>query len=106
MSETIRFSDRDLELFRDASGDRNPLHLSADYASRTPYGQRVVSGALGAIACLAKLALAGKAPMQTLTAEFLRPMFLSVDYVIKITEKGNTPAARLFDGTVPLLSLT
>jgi NAD(P)-dependent dehydrogenase (short-subunit alcohol dehydrogenase family) len=106
MSEAVRFSEQDLDLFRDASGDRNPLHLSADYASRTPYGQRVVYGALGAIACLGKLDLSGRPPIGSITAEFLRPMFLGIDYAVKVTDKGNTLSARLFDGTVPLLSLT
>jgi NAD(P)-dependent dehydrogenase (short-subunit alcohol dehydrogenase family) len=103
---SLRFSRQDLELFRDASGDRNPLHLSSEYASRTPYGQKVVFGALGAIACLGKLPLAGKPHIASLTADFLRPMFLDVDYTLKTAENGNTLSVRLFDGSVPLLSLT
>jgi NAD(P)-dependent dehydrogenase (short-subunit alcohol dehydrogenase family) len=106
MSDAVRFSEQDLHMFRDASGDRNPLHLSAEYASRTPYGQRVVYGVLGAIACLGKLNLSGKPPIHTLTAEFLRPMFPGIDYAVKVTDKGSTLSARLFDGSVPLLSLT
>jgi NAD(P)-dependent dehydrogenase (short-subunit alcohol dehydrogenase family) len=106
MSEAVRFSEQDLDLFRDASGDRNPLHLSADYASRTPYGQRVVYGVLGAIACLGRLNLSGKPLISSLTAEFLRPMFLGIDYAVKVTERGNSLSVRLFDGTVPLLSVT
>jgi NAD(P)-dependent dehydrogenase (short-subunit alcohol dehydrogenase family) len=33
-------------------------------------------------------------------------MFLGIDYAVKVTEKGNTLSVRLFDGSVPLLSLT
>ncbi len=46
---SIRFLEEDLTLFCEASGDRNPLHLEEDYASKTAYGQRVVYGVLGAI---------------------------------------------------------
>jgi acyl dehydratase len=42
----IRFTPEDLELFSRASHDRNPLHLSDEYARRTPYGGRVVFGVL------------------------------------------------------------
>jgi acyl dehydratase len=34
----VRFSARDLARFSDASFDRNPLHLSEDYARKTAYG--------------------------------------------------------------------
>src|SRR5437764_12126945 len=100
MSDRLVFSEQDLELFRDASGDRNPLHLDPGYASRTPYGQRVVYGVLGAIACLGKLNLSGKPPVRSLTAEFLRPMFLGVDYAVKVADKKDKLLVGLFGGSV------
>ena len=35
---------RDIELFTEISGDRNPLHYDADFAARTRFGGIVVQG--------------------------------------------------------------
>lgn len=47
---TARFSrtitDADVALFAGVSGDMNPVHIDAEYASRTRFGQRVAHGAL------------------------------------------------------------
>ena len=37
-------TDRDIELFTEISGDRNPLHYDADFAARTRMGGIVVQG--------------------------------------------------------------
>jgi NAD(P)-dependent dehydrogenase (short-subunit alcohol dehydrogenase family) len=104
-TQTVRFAQGDLELFRDASGDRNPLHLSPEYASKTAYGQQVVFGALGAIACLGALQRRAGSEIKKLTADFHRPMFLGVNYGIRVSEQGGSQIARLQDGTVPVLTL-
>ncbi len=48
--ETARFvktiTERDLLLTAEITGDHDPLHVDADYAARTPYGQRIAHGAL------------------------------------------------------------
>jgi acyl dehydratase len=48
--ETATFSrtvtERDLLLTAEITGDHDPLHLDAEYAARTPYGQRIAHGAL------------------------------------------------------------
>ncbi|MFL6416734.1 MAG: MaoC/PaaZ C-terminal domain-containing protein, partial [Bryobacteraceae bacterium] len=105
-TQTVRFAQADLELFRDASGDRNPLHLSPDYASKTAYGQQVVFGALGALACLGRLGRTNGLTITKLTADFHRPMFLGVTYGIRFSEQGGARTARLQDGTVPVLTLS
>src|SRR5437588_1939710 len=101
----VRFTQEDLELFRDASGDRNPLHLSREYASKTAYGQQVVFGALGALACLGRLPHAAGRAILKLTADFHRPIFLDASYTIRVSEQGPSQIARLQDGTVPVLTL-
>jgi NAD(P)-dependent dehydrogenase (short-subunit alcohol dehydrogenase family) len=103
-ARTIRFREEDLTLFCQASGDRNPLHLVEDYASRTAYGQRVVYGVLGAVACLGDLELSHQG-IARVTADFHRPMFLNVDYRVEKVDSGNTQIIRLFDGTVLVLTL-
>ena len=102
----IRFGEHDLELFSAASGDRNPLHMSAAYASQTAYGQQVVFGALGALACLGRIQVPDGQQIVRLSADFQRPMFLDVDYELKVVAEDCSQTVRLFDGTVPLLTLT
>ena len=43
-SHTI--TEADITLFADLSGDHNPVHLDAEYAARSPFGQRVAHGSL------------------------------------------------------------
>jgi acyl dehydratase len=41
---TRRTSSRDVELFAEMTGDRNPLHFDADAAARSPFGGLIVQG--------------------------------------------------------------
>ena len=102
---TVRFTPEDLELFRDASGDRNPIHCSADYASRTVYGERVVYGALGALASLGHIDFPPDMRVAKLVADFQRPMFCGVDYVVQRIE-GPPFCVRLMDGGLPVVTVT
>ena len=102
---SVSFTEEDVAVFSNASGDRNPLHLSHDYARRTPYGQPVVYGCLGAIACLSHIHLPGFSAT-SLEAEFSRPMFLGVMYRIETSEKEGRWRARLFDGSALVVSVT
>ena len=43
-SRTRAITARDIELFTEMTGDRNPLHYDAELASRTPMGGIVVQG--------------------------------------------------------------
>lgn len=46
--ETVRrtITQKDLETFTELSGDYNPLHTDASYASTAPFGELIVQGAL------------------------------------------------------------
>ncbi|MEL7232057.1 MAG: MaoC family dehydratase, partial [Pseudomonadota bacterium] len=47
--ETVHtITEKDIDLFAEVSGDRNPLHMDEAYASQTPFGQRIAHGALTA----------------------------------------------------------
>ncbi len=102
---SISFSEQDLAVFSKASGDCNPLHLSAEYARRTAYGQPVVFGCLGAIACLGRIPLSAEWAVTWLQADFFRPMFLGVSYRIETSKRGEHWVTRLFDGTLPVVSV-
>jgi 3-hydroxybutyryl-CoA dehydratase len=40
--------DRTIELFGEASTDRNPMHFDDDFAAQTPFGGRIAHGAMTA----------------------------------------------------------
>lgn len=46
LSNTV--SERDINAFADISGDRNPVHLDADYAAKTMFKERIAHGMLSA----------------------------------------------------------
>ncbi len=98
---TVRFSPEDLRLFALASHDRNPLHLNAEYARATPYGEPVVFGILGALACLGAIPEHAGQRLSELTADFQGPMFTGVEYQLRATEAGCV----LLDGSRKLVSV-
>ncbi len=102
----MTFTEQDVAAFSDASGDRNSLHLNHDYARRTPYGQPVVFGCLGAMACLGHLRLPAGWSATSLEAEFARPIFSGVTYRIETSEKDGRWRVRLFDGSMYVVSVT
>src|SRR5690242_17482784 len=79
-----RFERADLELFGAASQDRNPLHLSDDYAHKTTYGEPVVFGVLGALAGLAQLPPRPGSELSSLRTEFRHPLVTGVDYRVDV----------------------
>ena len=95
----IRFSTSDLELFAAASHDRNPLHFSSEYARKTPFGQPLVYGALGALACWTKISAPAGFRVAALRIEFSHPIFPEIEYQLSADEK----TARIMDGSTQLL---
>ena len=43
-SYSKQISEQDIQLFAAVSGDVNPVHLDADFASTTRYGERIAHG--------------------------------------------------------------
>jgi NAD(P)-dependent dehydrogenase (short-subunit alcohol dehydrogenase family) len=98
---TTRFSADDLALFAAATHDRNPLHLSPGYARKTPFGQQVVYGILGVLACWPALRIPRGQGLAMLAIELSRPIFLDVEY--HIVAGGNS--VQLLDGSTQILKL-
>ena len=42
--EAVRFTQEKVQQFADVTGDNNPIHVDAGYASTTPFGKPIVHG--------------------------------------------------------------
>ncbi|GAB4428479.1 MAG: MaoC family dehydratase [Bacteroidia bacterium] len=45
--KTFSYTQAEVDTFADISGDRNPIHLDADYAAQTPFKRPIIHGFLG-----------------------------------------------------------
>lgn len=79
----FRFSQDNVVDFARVTGDNNPLHLDADFASQTPFKRPIIHGMLGASVFTKVLGTEfpgyGSVYLGQ-TLEFLRPMFVDTDY--------------------------
>ncbi|MCM3338075.1 SDR family NAD(P)-dependent oxidoreductase [Paenibacillus sp. MER TA 81-3] len=95
----IRFTMDDLDEFARASHDWSPLHADAAYAYRTPYGARIVYGVLEQLICLSALPDREGYTLSSVTAEFIHPMFVELDYVIEtLSASMQESQFRIYDG--------
>lgn len=100
----IRFTPHDLELFSRASHDRNPLHLSDEYARRTPYGGRVVFGVLDGLTAMASIPDRPEQVLSSVEFEFFDTALLGVDYSVLIRENDDAEVVvQVADGRRPVL---
>lgn len=104
---SICFSHEDLQLFSLAGHDRNPLHLSNDYARKTMYREVVVFGVLGGLACLGALPERQGISLSSVMLEFLSPMFVGIEYVLETVEVSNTEVeVTILEGNRPVLQMS
>ena len=88
----IRFAPEDLQLFRGASHDANPLHVSAEYARTTAYGEPVVFGILGAMAAAGYLQERPERVLREAELEFCNPLYTRVDYRVEVRKDSDDEA--------------
>lgn len=97
-AETVHtISERDIELFAEVSGDRNPLHMDEEFAKTTAFGKRIAHGALSAsyISGILGNTLPGPGAVFTgLSMRFRRPIFIGDEVtaraeVIEKKDRGN-----------------
>lgn len=104
---TVRFTKQDLARFSAASRDRNPLHISEEYARSTPYAEPVVFGLLGVLAGLGQLSDRHHSHLQHISIEFRNPLSLNVPYRLDIIESSTDSARiKLYDTTRLMLTAT
>jgi len=80
-------TEKDIELFAEVSGDRNPLHMDEDYAKTTAFGQRIAHGALTAsyISGILGNNLPGPGSIFTgLSMRFRRPVFIGSEVTVRV----------------------
>jgi acyl dehydratase len=73
------FTDEDLQRFIAITGDTNPLHVDDAFASRTPFGRRVVHGMLAAslFSTMVGMRLPGTGAIyRAQTLRFLLPVYV------------------------------
>jgi NAD(P)-dependent dehydrogenase (short-subunit alcohol dehydrogenase family) len=101
---TIYFTGEDLNLFSSASHDRNPLHLSEDYARHTPYGSRVIFGILDGLVAIGHVADRPGFLLSSVEFEFFDTALLGIDYSVEVSDSGPAEATvRVVDGRRPVL---
>jgi len=86
--ETVNIiTERDIELFAEVSGDRNPLHMDEEFASKTAFGQRIAHGALTAsyISGILGNNLPGPGSIFVgLSMRFRRPVFIGSEVIVRV----------------------
>ncbi|GAB4145650.1 MAG: MaoC family dehydratase [Bacteroidia bacterium] len=86
----FRFTQKDVEDFARVTGDNNPVHLDAEYASKTMFKRPIMHGFLGG-SIFSKIfgtLFPGEGTIylkQSMT--FMRPMYVETDYEARMTVK-------------------
>jgi acyl dehydratase len=91
-STTRTITAEDVQAFADVTGDDNPIHVDADYASKSRFGQPVVHGVLllGIISKVLGRDFPGHGSIAVaLSCRFLRPVPVGAEIrvEVKISEK-------------------
>ena len=89
---TKKIEQQDITLFAAASGDVNPVHLDADYASTTPFKERIAHGMLTGAVISAALAMELPGPGTIYLSQTLRfrlPVRIgdTVSVLLEVTDK-------------------
>ena len=94
--------ERDIQLFAEVSGDRNPVHLDADYAATTQFKERIAHGMLTGALISAAIATTLPGPGTIYLGQslrFTRPVKIGdvLDVELEVLEK--LPKNRVRIGT-------
>ncbi|WP_291515448.1 MaoC family dehydratase [Bdellovibrio sp. ArHS] len=89
-SFTVQVTDKMVHQFADLSGDRNPIHLDDEYASKTRFGRRIAHGMIvGALISRALVdGIGGGGIYLGQSLKFVNPVFIDDTVVITIKITG------------------
>lgn len=96
----MQFTPQHLSLFLSVSKDINPLHHDSDYARRAAFDKPVVFGMCAVVYCLAHWARGRRFLLQSLAADFKKPLEVGIEYEIKTVEKPRSVKMEIFRGAV------
>ncbi|MCW3059421.1 MAG: uncharacterized protein JWQ02_1242 [Capsulimonas sp.] len=85
----MKITQSDLDLFSAASHDVNPMHMDADYARKTAFGEPVVFGILGALAALGHTRDRNGECLAGVLFTFHSPLLRDIEYQTVVTEKSS-----------------
>ncbi|HTF81646.1 MAG TPA: MaoC family dehydratase [Cytophagales bacterium] len=80
---TFTITQQQVDAFAEVSGDKNPIHLDAEFASSTRFGKRIIHGIFGASIISYVMGMHFPGPGSVYlkqNLEFKRPMFPDVTY--------------------------
>ena len=81
-----KITEDDIKLFAAISGDHNPLHLDAEFASKSVFKQRVAHGMLTASLISAALAsMPGTIILLSISLSFEKPVYVNDSLTAKVT---------------------
>ncbi|MBS0172253.1 MAG: SDR family NAD(P)-dependent oxidoreductase [Nitrospira sp.] len=106
-STPVVFTWEDVVQFSAASHDRNPLHLSGEYARATPYGEPVVFGILAVLAALGQLPDRPHHRLQSLSVEFRNPLTVGISYRWELSASSTAcHTVKLYDASRLMMKAT
>ncbi|MNO67183.1 (R)-specific enoyl-CoA hydratase [compost metagenome] len=91
-------TERDIQLFAEVSGDRNPVHLDADYAAGTLFKERIAHGMLSGALISAAIATTLPGPGSIYigqTLSFTRPVKLGDSLTVELEVLEKLPKNRV-----------
>ena len=89
---------QDIQLFAALSGDYNPVHLDADYASTTPFGEPIAHGMLCGALVSAVIAMHLPGPgsiYRSQQLKFSKPVFIGDELTITVTVEEKKARTRI-----------
>ena len=79
-------TEQDVKLFADISGDHNPLHMDAEFASTSIFKQRIVHGMLTtSLISTALASMPGTIILTHICLSFEKPVYIGDSLIAKVT---------------------
>ncbi len=93
-NHTFKFTQEQINVFAQISGDNNPIHLDADYAANTPFKKPIIHGIFSASIFSRYFGTVWPgegAIYMGQTIQFLRPMYVETEYEMQAVIKEIEP---------------